>query len=47
MHRILVKTKDGEVHEGIGEDNDIELAALKSFIDAVNRAYIEQNYRLG
>ncbi len=47
MHRILVKTKDNEVYEGIGEDNDIELAALKSFIDAVNKAYIEQNYKLG
>ncbi len=43
---ILVQTLDGEVYEGIGEDHDIELAALKSFIDAVNKAYIEQNYRL-
>lgn len=45
MHKILVKTEKGLTYEGDGEDNDIELAALKSFIDAVNKAYIEERFR--
>lgn len=46
MHKILVKTEKGQIYEGNGEDNDIELAALKSFIDAINRAYVEENYKI-
>lgn len=32
---------DGVRYEGIADDEDIEISALKSFIDAVNQAYIE------
>ena len=31
--------------EGIGQDNDIEISALKALVDAVNKAYVYKNYK--
>ncbi len=33
-------------YQGCAEDDDIEISALKAFIDAVNNAYIEEKYKL-
>lgn len=37
---------NGSCHEGIGEDQDIEISAMKALIDAVNKAYIYKHYRI-
>lgn len=42
---IVLKISDNDLFTGIGEDKDIEVSALKALIDAVNKAYIEQNYK--
>ena len=36
---------NGHLHKGVAEDHDIEISALKAFINAVNNAYIENNCR--
>jgi len=35
-----------QIYKGIGEDVDIEVSALKSLINAVNKALIEKKYSL-
>lgn len=42
---IVIIDQKGDLYEGQGSDQDIEISAMKAFISAVNRAYIEQNYR--
>lgn len=42
---IVIKCKDGSIYTGIGQDSDIEISALKALMNAVNQAYIEQNYK--
>lgn len=43
----IVIASDEETHfEGIGEDNDIELSAIKAFINAINNAYLEKHFRV-
>jgi 2-isopropylmalate synthase len=37
---------NGKRYNGEAEDDDIEISALKAFIDAVNNAYIEEHYKL-
>lgn len=45
ISKIIVEFNDKNYH-GEAEDDDIEISALKSFINAVNNAYIEENYKL-
>jgi hypothetical protein len=37
---------NGNRYNGQAEDEDIEISALKAFIDAVNNAYIETNFKV-
>jgi 2-isopropylmalate synthase len=51
ISEIIVETENEETGEkqqfiGKGRDQDIEIAAIKALIDAVNFAYIEQNFRI-
>jgi len=46
VSRIVVSYGDGSQCEGIGEDQDIEIAAMKALIDAVNKSYIEKHFKL-
>lgn len=43
---IVITDQKGDLYEGSGSDQDIEISAMKAFIDAVNKAYIEQNFRI-
>ncbi len=43
--KIIISNTNQQLFTGIGEDQDIEISALKALIDAVNQAYIHQNYR--
>ena len=40
---IVITLDDGSEFEGVGEDRDIEISALRALADAVNRAWVEQN----
>jgi len=42
---IVLKDARGEIYKGIGEDQDIEISAMKAYIDAVNKAYVDSHYR--
>lgn len=42
--KTIIDNGDNCLFTGVGEDIDIEIAALKSFIDAVNQAYIKENF---
>ena len=44
LSTIVVKTSSGEYWRGEGADGDIEISALKAFLDAANRAFIEENF---
>ena len=46
ISRIVVADEEENVYEGVGEDQDIEISAMKAFIDAVNRTFIEKNYKI-
>jgi 2-isopropylmalate synthase len=50
ISEIIIETQNdaGEKQQfiGKGRDQDIEIAAIKALIDAVNFAYIEQNFRI-
>ena len=41
---IIVKDSDDELYQGIGEDRDIEISAMKALIDAANCAFIHKNF---
>jgi 2-isopropylmalate synthase len=43
---ITVVDEEKRTFEGIGSDEDIEISAMKALIAAVNRAYVESNYRI-
>lgn len=45
ISRIRLFVEDQEF-EGVGRDSDIEVSALKAFVDAINRAYVVLKYRL-
>lgn len=45
ISHVSVKDTEGRVFEGRGEDSDLEISALKAFIQAVNMAYIERHFR--
>ena len=45
ISKIVIVDDRGSAHEGIGNDQDIEVSAMKALIDAVNRAHVERNYR--
>jgi len=45
LSTILVSTDEETHFKGVGEDNDIELSAIKAFINAVNNAYLEKHFR--
>ena len=42
---IIISAKDHSSHKGIAKDSDIEVSALKAFIEAVNQMYVENHYR--
>ena len=44
---IVIVDDRGEIYQGVGDDHDIEIAAMKALIAAVNTAYIEREYRIG
>jgi 2-isopropylmalate synthase len=51
ISEIIIETQNEESGEkqqfiGKGRDQDIEIAAIKALIDAVNFAYIEQHFRI-
>jgi 2-isopropylmalate synthase len=44
---IVVKsTQNGQTYKGVADDKDIEISALKAYIEAINEAYIDRHYRL-
>jgi 2-isopropylmalate synthase len=43
---IVISDSSQELFEGIGVDQDIEISAMKAFIDAVNKAFVDQNFRI-
>ncbi|MBP9838734.1 MAG: 2-isopropylmalate synthase [Proteobacteria bacterium] len=45
VSKITIADELGAVYEGSGADQDIEISAMKALVDAVNKAYIERNYR--
>ncbi len=42
--RILITAANGKQYDGDGVDQDIEVAAMRALIDAVNKAYIDQYF---
>jgi 2-isopropylmalate synthase len=42
---IVIADDCGRTFKGTGQDNDIEISAMKALIDGVNQAYVEKNYR--
>ena len=45
LSAIVIGDGGERVYEGYGDDQDIEISAMKAFIDAVNKAYVEREYR--
>lgn len=43
--KITISTQGKEFFNGVGEDYDIEISALKALTDAVNQAFVHQHYR--
>ena len=43
---ILIMAGEGQLFNGVGKDQDIEISAMKALISAVNQAYIEFNFRI-
>lgn len=42
---IIIKDDAGRYFEGVGQDQDIEVSAMRALSAAVNNAYIEMNFR--
>jgi 2-isopropylmalate synthase len=42
--KTIIEDSEKKVFTGTGEDNDIEISALKSLIDATNQAYIQKKF---
>lgn len=43
---IVVQGAGGQRFSGKGEDQDIEISAMKALVDAANKAFVHQEYRL-
>ncbi len=43
---IIVVDDRGDIYQGVGDDQDIEIAAMKALIAAANTAYIEREFRI-
>lgn len=43
---IVIRDENKDLFEGVGRDQDIEISAMKALIDAVNKAYVAQHFRL-
>ena len=43
---ILLLDEEGNMVQGKGIDQDIEISAMKAFINAVNNAYINRHFRI-
>lgn len=44
ISKTIIEDSDKKMFTGNGEDLDIEISALKSFIDAVNQCYIQKEF---
>jgi 2-isopropylmalate synthase len=44
VSRIVIRNGGDQTWTGVGVDSDIEIAAMKALLDAVNRAYIDKEY---
>lgn len=44
VSRIVIRNGGDQTWTGVGVDSDIEIAAMKALLDAVNRAYIDKHY---
>ncbi|MCF6808504.1 2-isopropylmalate synthase [Thiotrichales bacterium 19S9-12] len=42
---VMISAAGHKSYKGTASDNDIEISALKAFIDAVNQLYVDANYR--
>lgn len=42
---IVVQGNSADTFAGKGEDQDIEISAMKALVDAANKAYVNQSYR--
>lgn len=45
LSRIVVSDNSNRLYSGEGTDQDIEIAAMKALISAVNNYYVESNYK--
>lgn len=45
ISKIAITDPKGQLFEGTGADQDIEISAMRALIDAVNRAYVETNFK--
>lgn len=43
---IIIRNAQERRFTGVGEDNDIEVSAMKALIDAINKAYIDLHYKV-
>lgn len=43
---IVVTTQSGGLVSGEGSDQDIEISSMKALLDATNRAYVEDNFKV-
>lgn len=43
---IVITDKERLMFEGVGEDQDIEISAMKALIAAINNAYVHNNFRI-
>lgn len=43
---IVISDEHGCQYEGTGADQDIEISAMRALVDAVNRAYVERNFKV-
>jgi 2-isopropylmalate synthase len=46
LSTIVVADDAGRTFTGTGQDNDIEISAMRALIDGVNKAFIERHFRL-
>ncbi len=43
---IIMKDAANKIYTGVGEDNDIEISALKALIDCANQVYISHHFKI-
>jgi hypothetical protein len=46
VSQVIVQLEDGGQFEGAAHDHDIEISAMRALIDAVNKAYVYQQYAI-